>query len=62
MKVDVTLDKEEVKEAVRQYLEDAGYGTDKADVQFNVGAGASSIPRGPSGPHLRNVKIKDVKT
>lgn len=50
MKVDITLDTEEVEEAVRQYLEDAGYGVEDAKITFKVSQGSpASDPRGPSG-------------
>lgn len=45
MKVNVTLDKEEVKEAVKQYLESAGYGVEDAEVKLRVQNGhRESIP------------------
>ncbi len=63
MKVNVNLDKEEVKEAVKQYLESAGYGVEDAEVKLRVQSGASGIdPRVNSGPRFRRAEIKDVKT
>jgi hypothetical protein len=63
MKVNVTLDEEEVKEAVKQYLESAGYGVEDAEVRLRVSSGGSGIdPRVNSGPRFRRAEIEDVKT
>ena len=63
MKVNVTLDKEEVKEAVKQYLESAGYGVEDAEVRLRISsAGRVKDPRGSSGPRFRRAEIEDVKT
>lgn len=63
MKVSVSLDKEEVKEAVKQYLENAGYGVEEAEVKLRVSSGGSvKDPREPSGPRFRKADVKDVKT
>jgi len=45
MKITVELSKEDVEKAVKSYLQDAGYGTEKSDIQFQVSSGGSS-----SGP------------
>lgn len=63
MKVNVSLNKEEVEEAVKQYLEDAGYGVEDAEVKLRVASGGSGKdPREPIGPRFRRAEVKDVKT
>ena len=63
MKVNVTLDEEEVKEAVKQYLESAGYGVENAEVKLRVASsGPGKDPREPIGPRFRRAEIEDVKT
>ena len=63
MKVDVTLSKAEVEEAIKSYLEDAGYDLENANIDFKVSSGGSARdPREPTGPRFRKVKINDVET